>query len=261
MWRLSILRVCGGTVTLIVTLAAAGLFLAGCAGLGRSGDLSTLDIATRFLPMPATVPHADSLQNVQLQEDDGRLVLESELSFGHLWQRWSSGYRVERGTDLFEAGRMRSFATLWGRELRLKQFDQRTSVGAYAREEAEREIASRVDAPHAESIVIDVHVYIDRRNRSSYGATSLRSAGWTIFLRTDDGDEYQPESIDATWAQPINWSGNERAHYRQNTLRFERVNDDGEDILHDTRTLELHIRDSVASTDKLFGWRFDDMPE
>ena len=229
----------------------------GCAGIGNSRDLSPLDISTRFLPVPATVPPLDSLRHVQIQKGDERLQFDAESSFGELMRTWSSGYRVRRGPDLFEVGRMRSFATLWSREMRLVQFDQRTSIGAYPKEEAQREIAVRVDEPHAHSILIDVHVYIDRSRRSSYGITNLRNARWEIVLRTDTGTEIAPDSIDATWARPMTWSNSEQAHYRHNTLRFPRTTEGIPDVLQGVETLELYIRDATASVEFLFGWQFE----
>lgn len=243
-----------------VTSMIIGLLLwigAGCAGIGGSGNLAPIDIATRFLPVPATVPPVDSLRHVQLQPEAERIRFQADAPLGRLKQIWSSGYRARRGNDgLLEAGRMRSFATLWSREMRLIQFDQRTSIGAYPKEEARREIATRVDEPHANSILIDVHVYIDRSRRSSYGITNLRNARWKIFLRTDTGTEMTPDSIEATWARPMTWSNTEQAHYRHNTLRFSRTTEDTSDVLQGVETLELYIRDTTASVEFLFGWRF-----
>lgn len=230
---------------------------AGCAGLLGSSDRAPIDIATRFLPVPATVPPVDSLRHVQLQPEAERIRFQADPPLGRLKQMWSSGYRARRGNDgLLEAGRMRSFATLWSRELRLLALDRQTSIGAYARDEAERVMASRVDAPHAASILIDVHTYVNRQRRSSYGITNLRNARWDIFLRTDTGVTIAPDSIDATWARPMTWSNDERAHYRHNTLHFPRSTTDTTDVLRGVETLELHIRDATLATDLLFGWRF-----
>lgn len=238
-------------VALVLTVSA------GCAGLLGSNNLAPIDIATRFVPVPTTVPPVDSLRHVQLHPEARRLQFETDTSLGRLKQAWSSGYRARRGNDgLFEAGRMRSFATLWSRELRLLALDRQTSIGAYARAKAERVIATRVDTPHAVSILIDVHVYMDRARNDSYGATNLRNARWDIFLRTGSGAEIAPDSIHATWARPMTWSNDERAYYRHNTLHFPRIQNDTTDVLQDTEVLELHIRDATLSTDALFGWRF-----
>ncbi|PEN05989.1 hypothetical protein CRI93_10930 [Longimonas halophila] len=238
-------------VALVLTMSA------GCAGLLGSSERAPIDIATRFLPVPATVPPVDSLHHVQLQPEAERIRIQSDTPLGHLKQVWSSGYRARRGNDgLLEAGRMRSFATLWSRELRLLALNGQMSIGAYPREDAEQLIARRVDAPHATSILIDVHVYMDRARQNNYGATNLRSARWDIFLRTDSGVEIAPDSIDATWARPMTWSNDERAQYRHNTLYFPRTKNDTADVLHSVETLELHIRDATLATDLLFGWRF-----
>jgi hypothetical protein len=242
---------CGLWVVLVLTLSA------GCASLLGPSERTPIDIATRFLPVPATVPPVDTLHHVQLQPAAERIRVQADAPLGRLKQMWSSGYRARRGNDnLLEAGRMRSFATLWSRELRLLALNEQTSIGAYPREDAQQLIARRVDAPHAASILIDVHVYMDRARQNSYGATNLRSARWDIFLRTDTGVEITPDSIRATWARPMTWSNDERAHYRHNTLYFPRTKNETTDVLHSVETLELHIRDATAATELLFGWRF-----
>lgn len=238
-------------IALVITMSA------GCAGLLGSSSLAPIDIATRFLPVPATVPPVDTLRHVRLQPEAERIRVQADAPLGRLKQMWSSGYRARRGNDgLLEAGRMRSFATLWSRELRLLALNRQTSIGAHAREDAKQLIARHVDTPHAASILIDMHMYMDRARNDSYGATNLRSARWDIFLRTDTGVTIAPDSIDATWARPITWSNDERAHYRHNTLHFPRSTGDTTDVLRGVETLELHIRDATLATDLLFGWRF-----
>lgn len=239
-------------IALVLTMGA------GCASLLGSSDRAPIDIATRFVPVPATVPPVDTLHHVQMQPKVERIQIQADAPLGSLKQMWSSGYRARRGADgLLEAGRMRSFATLWSRELRLLALNEQMSIGAYPREDAERLIARHVDAPQAASILIDVHVYMDRARRNSYGATNLRNARWDIFLRTDTGTEISPDSIHATWARPMTWSNDEHAHYRHNTLHFPRTQNDTTDVLHGVETLELHIRDATAATELLFGWRFE----
>ena len=238
-------------------LCASVLVLLVGAGCGPVVYTAT-DIATRFLSVPATVAPPDTLRNVHLHErDDGRLAFQSDQSFGELRMHWSSGYRADRGVDILEAGNFSTFATLWSRELRLASMNSRTSIGAYEPGEAKEAIAREVDAPHNETVQIDVHVYIDRGVRSSYGATNLRSARWEIFLLTSDGTRHPPENVEAGIARRLSWSDDTRAHYRPNILTFERRPDDETDLLAEPDSLELHIRDSVQSLDVMFGWRFE----
>ena len=241
-------------IGLTLAIGAAG-GIVGCAAL-EGGIRNETDVAAHFLPTTRTMESFDTLHQTRIDTtDEGRLAMKSDAPFGTLWVNASARHRQTQGPALFEPSPFSSFATLWGRDLRLAALNQRTPLDAYARDRAEDVIQREVDTLHRESIRIDVYLYVDEQVRDAFQNTSVRHMGARSFLRLDEENkEYRPSRIDTDIVQYTTREGR-GIFYRRNTLTFSRQTDEINDILADAETITLHVR-SVSSprTHLRFAW-------
>jgi hypothetical protein len=230
--------------------------LGGCAALQGSINDAT-DVATHFLPTTRTVASFDSLHHVSVTTgNEGQLELQSDASFGELWIDWSARYQQTQGREWFETQWFSSFATLWGRELRLATLNQRTPLDAYPSERARSVIQQEVDSLHQDEVRIDVYLYVSERVSEAFQYTSVRHMSARPFLRiNEDMQKYMPKRIETNIVRYTTRSG-EGVFYRRNTLIFNRQVEGIGDILSDAKTIKLHIRSSSSPRAHLeFAWQ------
>lgn len=255
----SFLTLLRARIPLLVAVGMA-VTLMGCGAFQESIRNET-DLAARLLPTTRTVASFDSLQHITIgTNEDGRLELENEGSFGTLWVEWSARHRQTQGPELFETERFSSFATLWGRELRLAELNRRTPLDAYAPEQAQAAIQQEVDSLHQEQIRVDVYLYVPERIEEAFQYTSIRHMGARSFLRiNDDSSEHRAHHVDTDIVRYTTRSG-EGVFYRRNTLIFPRRTEDGTDILADAQRITLHVRSiSFPRAHLRFAWERDDV--
>lgn len=245
-------------IPLLVALGMASA-LVGCGAFQESIRNET-DLAAQFLPTTRTVASFDSLQRVAISpNEDGRLELETEDSFGTIWVAWSARHRQTQGPELFETNRFSSFATLWGRELRLAELNRLTPLDAYAPAQARRAVQQEVDSLHHEQIRVDVYLYVPERVEEAFQYTSIRHMGARSFLRiNEESAEHPAQFVDTDIVRYTTRSG-EGVFYRRNTLIFPRRTEDGTDILADAERITLHVRSvSFPRAHLRFAWERDD---
>lgn len=243
-------------------MAFVALLAAGCGVLHRSLETED-DLASRFLPTPRHVPHPDSLTSVRLVRTSGpnaALAIEMDTTYGALWERWSSGPR--QGLDSYGSSSFfnhsttpfSSFATLWGRELRMAAFDRMHDLTTRSPAEVDSLYQADVEDPHQAEIWIDVYMYVPYADGAGPRMTNLRTLGGQVRLRTDAGPHYTPTDIDPG---PLQWrprgDGPDMV-YRHNRVVFDRFTEDGVDLFAEARLLELIARSSQPRSSIIFAW-------
>lgn len=242
-------RATGGLALLLGIL----VLLAGCA---RSAyEANHTNLAQGYLPSERTVPHhPDSLNHLDIIEQDQTFEFELDKSYESLWREWSSTLRAETGRTQRARGlEFQSFATLWSLDLSLAALEVELGIQGLSKDLARDYIEDR-KRNQKEFLQIDVYSYADAEQSSD---TWLNTPGRRVTLRDDAGNEYRPDSTETSIPREAHGTG-ETAIYRRNSFIFNRVDEEGNDILKDVQTLRLRVQ--VTGNDNYyFSWSFDDL--
>lgn len=220
-------------------LLAAGLLLAGAAaGCASSGETDfTIEreaIATRSLPSTRdTDHHPDSLADLTLSEENGRLEFELDGSYRDMLLEWSAGQQ-RLGHSYF-----RTHATLWSKELSVASLVPEMGVNTLSKDLAREKIAERI-AEYDSLLQIDVYVFSPSQRSMDLGDLGLDGAGQRVYLRDADYNQYDPVRIESDVPLEAFQAGR-RALYGRNAVFFDRHTETGRDLL-DTRELRLYVR-------------------
>lgn len=221
--------------------------LVGCGG----GDLYSVQegqIAQRFLPSEQTVHHPDSLRDLTIAEEEGKIQYQLERDYQSLVQKWSSSFRN------MGAGRSTrqslTYATFWSLELSLASLQPEMGIVSLRKERA-RELIDRRRKSYGEAIRIDVYWFTGRGADGIIAGPSARTE-----LRVDDR-RLRPIRSDHSPLREAFISGGNTSLYRRNTLYFPRTVD-GTDILAGSAEVKLLVRRTGGGAKVQFAWTWEE---
>lgn len=221
------------------------LVMGGCGG----GDTYSFDegrLAQRFLPTERKVDaHPDSLQDLTIVEEEGKVQYALDRDYEALVRKWSSTFQS------VGAGRSRrglSYATLWSLELSLASLQPEMGVLTLRKEKAYEMIERRKEEYYS---TIQIDVYWFGRGNGLLTGPSAR-----VELQVADST-YRPEREEHSPLREAFLGGGGTALYRRNTFYFPRVKAD-KDVLADASGIELEIRPTGGSATDRFRWSWDE---
>lgn len=219
------------------------LLVMGCGG----GDLYSVQegqIAQRFLPPDRTVHHPDSLRDLAITEEDGKIQYQLERDYESLIEKWSSSYRsVGAGRSPRQS---LTYATFWSLELSLASLQPEMGVVSLRKEKA-RELIEKRRKSYGEAIRIEVYWFTGRGTNGIIAGPSARTE-----LRVGDR-RLRPIRADHGPLREAFISGGNTSLYRRNTLHFPRTVE-GTDILAGSAEVKLVVRRTGGQSKEQFSW-------
>lgn len=206
------------------------------------------DIARGYLPDTRYIHHPDSLVHVQLtpRGDSTGLALDRPLI--ELIKKWSAApnirHRAPRFADV-------SFATLVSRELALARV-----ASVFGTEDLTETLASDIfgqaEQDYKNYILVDLHLF----SRDMMD-TNPEYSNVNFYLRIND--EHNVPLADLVTQRPPRRSTIGELYHMESSLLFPRRNEDGEDMIANAHSVQLHATFlSQRGARTFFAWRFQD---
>lgn len=233
----------------LVTLSAFILslvLLAGCNSALQTQD-NREEIGTLAFRSSKVLPPVDSLGDVNLMLDSkDSTVIELGVDYEAAVLRWSVRAIGNNGAGLRINPRpYTTYATFFGKEMRLVQLDQDRGVGSLSGDAAVSMIRDEL-TNHKKTFRIDVSLY--RRGQGSAIDVGLNSEAYIVI----DDESYQASEIIYSSGRLLQRG----VINNEFTILFDRVEDD-EDVLADADEAELIFQPyGPGIVDIVFNWRF-----
>lgn len=220
--------------------------LAGGCGGGDTYSFNEGNIAQRYLPTEREVEnHPDSLLDLTITEEEGKIQYELERDYEALIRKWSSTFQ---SVGAGRSQRGMSYATFWSLELSLASLQPEMGVLTLRKEKANEMIERRKDE-YFDHIQIDVYWF-------EGGNGLLTGPSARTELQVADST-YRPQREDHSPLREAFIGGGGTTLYRRNTFYFPRVVD-GRDILAEASGMQLQIRRTGGGVTERFSWTWEE---
>lgn len=223
--------------------------LVGCGPTNKFRSYEPTDIARFALPFEQDVPsHPDSLKQVSIVEEDGKVKIVPEQGFEQIVRNWS----VQRRNPMERTARQRAtdFATFWAMDPSFVSLQVETGAGSLTKDKA-LELIERRRAEVERTIQIDVYWFT--RPTATVGSA-------TAYLLTDDDSRYSSTRREISPLRDGFLPEGQRVLHRRVTYFFQRIRDD-KDILEGTTSIELEVNRVASSSRDSFRWSWEEAVE
>lgn len=229
----------------ILFLALVCLVVHGCSGFF---SMTKDDIARGYLPDTRYIHHPDSLVHVHLTPRGDSVGLTLDRSLIELMKKWSAAPNVRHRAPRFADV---SFATLVSHELALARV-----ASVFGTDDLTETLASHIFERAADDyqnyIVVDLHLF----SRDMMD-TNPEYSNVNFYLRIND--EHNIPLADLVAQRPPRRSTIGELYHMESSLLFPRRNEDGEDMIEDAHSVQLHATFlSQRGARTFFSWRFQD---
>ena len=224
---------------------ALAVSMAGCGGSSQS-TFDSYD-GTRRLPTTQTIPHPDSLRNVQLVSDPDSVKITLDRSYGDIVQDWSAQVGA---SGPFRPYPFNTFATLQSRELTLASLARRERIRTLTPDRARKRVEETLET-YQKTIAFRVHLYIDARRISAPLSTLRKRVVATLSVNGE-------ETFDALRTQKSNIQLTSRGGgnvYQYPITVYFRRHVDGRDLLMEGTRFVLSVRPFPTLTELYFEWQ------